>query len=110
MFLTVNATNFDDQVLKAKGVVLVNVWAGWSEGCRQMSTTMRKLGNLLDEPDRIVQIDWDHQKKLANELKVYGVPTLLIFSSGSEIGRYSGILAKDDLMTKIVAVKNSNLS
>lgn len=109
MFLTVNTNNFNEQVLNAKGVVLVNVWAGWSEDCRQMSTTMRKIRNLLHEPDTIVQIDWDHQKKLANELKVYGVPTLLIFSSGSEIGRYSGIVAKDDLMTKIVEVKNSNL-
>ena len=109
MFPTVNAINFDEQVLKAKGVVLVNVWAGWSEDCRQMSKTMRKFGNLLDEPDIIVQIDWDQQKKLANELKVYGIPTLLIFSSGNEIGRYSGILAKDDLITKIVEIKNSNL-
>jgi thioredoxin 1 len=109
MFPPVNAANFDEQVLSAKGVVLVNVWAGWSEDCIQMSTTMRKLRNLLDEPDRIVQIEWDHQKKLANELKVYGIPTLLIFSSGSEIVRYSGIVAKHDLMTKIVEVKNSSL-
>lgn len=109
MFLTVNVNNFDERVLNAEGVVLVNVWAGWSEDCRQMSTTMRKLTNLLDEPDTIVQIDWDHQKTLANKLKVYGVPTLLIFSSGSEIGRYSGIVATGDLMTKIVEIKNSNL-
>ena len=62
MFEYVNDNNFDEQVLNAKGVILVNVWAGWSEGCKQMSTTMHKLGNLLDEPDRIVQIDWDHQE------------------------------------------------
>lgn len=109
MFLTVNADNFDEQVLNANGVVLVNVWAGWSEDCMQMSTTMHKLKNLLDEQDAVVQIDWDQQKKLTNELMVYGIPTLLIFANGSEVARYSGIVNKDDLVTRIMEVKNNNL-
>jgi thioredoxin-like negative regulator of GroEL len=74
-----------------------------------MSTTMRRLKNLLDEEDVIVQVDWDHQKILVSELKVYGIPTLLIFASGDEVARYSGIVNKDDLVIKIVEVKNSNL-
>ena len=107
MFLTVNFDNFNEQVLNAKGVVLVNVWAGWSKHCRQMSTIMCKLKNLLDEQDSIVEIDWDQEKQLVNNLEVYGIPTLLIFSRGTEIARYSGIAATGDLMTKIVELKNS---
>jgi thioredoxin 1 len=108
MFPVVNTDNFDDQILNAKGVVLVNVWAGWSEGCRQMSTTMGRLKNLLDEQDTIVQVDWDHQKILISELKVYGIPTLLIFVSGSEVARYSGVVNKEGLLTRIMEIKNNN--
>ncbi len=62
MFPVVNTDNFDEQVLNAKGVVLMNVWAGWSEDCLQIYTMMPRLKNLIEEQDTIVQVVWDHQK------------------------------------------------
>ena len=107
MFNVVDANTFNEQVLSAQGMVFVNFWAWWSDECRKMSSLMRKVDGILDEQDAIVQIDWDQQKQLANDLDVFGVPTLLIYVEGSEVARYLGIISKDDLLQKISMVKNS---
>ena len=66
-----------------------------------MSSLMRNVNGLLDEEDAIVQVDWDQQKPLAQELEVIGVPTLIIYMHGRETARYSGIIDKGELAKRI---------
>ena len=102
--------DFEDQVLATCGMVLVNFWAWWSDECGRMSTIMRKVTDLLDEKDAIVQLDWDHHRGLARELEVFGVPTLLIYMKGNEVGRYSGTMSEDDLMKRVIKAKTCGAS
>lgn len=105
MFYVVDENNFEKQVLQTKGMVLVNFWAWWGAECRKMSSLMKKVDGILDEGDTIVQIDWDQQKKLAQRLEVFGVPTLLIYLDGNEVARYSGIMNKNELVKRIIEAK-----
>ncbi|MGP8320102.1 MAG: thioredoxin family protein [Methanosarcinaceae archaeon] len=98
--------SFNEQVLHAGGMVLVNIWAWWSDECRIMSSLMRNVAELLDKEDTIVQIDWEQQKHLTQKLEVFGVPTLLIYIDGCEAARRSGTMNRDDLMKLIAAVKS----
>jgi len=102
--------DFEDQVLDTRGMVLVNFWAWWSDECGRMSTVMGKVTDLLDVKDAIVQLDWDHHRGLARELEVFGVPTLLIYMKGNEVGRHSGTMSEDDLMRRVFEVKNFDAS
>ena len=107
MFYVVDANNFTEQVLDAKGMVLVNFWAWWNEECRKMSSLMRDVANVLDEHDAIMQVDWNQQKQLAQKLDVVGVPTLLIYLDGNEVARYSGTMSKAGLLKRILEAKNT---
>ena len=102
--------DFEDQVLENSGLVLVNFWAWWSDECGRMSAVMRKVTDLLDEKDAIVQLDWDHHRGLARALEVFGVPTLLIYMKGNEVGRYSGTMSEGDLMWRVIEAKNCDAS
>lgn len=106
MSCIVDEYRFNEQVLHAGGMVLVNIWAWWSDECRIMSSLMSNVAELLDEKDIIVQIDWEQQKHLTQKLEVFGVPTLLIYIGGCEVARRSGTMNRDDLMKLIAAVKN----
>jgi thioredoxin 1 len=106
MFNALNENDFNEQVLCANGMVLVNFWAWWSEECRNMASLMRNVAEFLDEQDAIVQVDWDKQKRLAQRLEVFGVPTLVIYINGRELVRYSGTMNRDDFMKRIVEAKN----
>lgn len=102
----VDENSFDRHVLNARGMVLVNFWSRWSAECLIMSSLMHNMAHFLDKQDLIVQVDWDQQKRLARWLEVFGVPTLLIYSCGSELGRYSGTMSKDDLMKQLAETKS----
>jgi len=102
--------DFEDQVMDTSGMVLVNFWAWWSDECGRMSTVMRKVTDLLDDKDAIVQLDWDHHRGLAHELEVFGVPTLLIYMNGNEVARYSGTMSENDLMRRVIEAKNCDAS
>jgi thioredoxin 1 len=109
MFNAVDENKFKEQVLCAKGLVLVNFWAWWSEECRNMASLMHNLADLLDEQDAIVQVDWDKQRRLAQKLGVFGVPTLVIYIDGRELVRHFGRMNRDDFMKRIVEAKNCDV-
>jgi thiol-disulfide isomerase/thioredoxin len=70
-----------------------------------MYPLLSNVADILDDQDAIVHIDWDRQKRLAQELEVFGVPTLLIYINGGEIARYSGTMNKVDLIKRIIEAK-----
>lgn len=107
MIYVTDTNSFKEQVLSAKGMILVNFWAWWSDECRKMSSLMRKIDGLLDEQDQVVQVDWDRQKELAQELEVVGVPTLLIYIGGREVARYSGTMTRNELVKRIIKEKDA---
>ena len=106
MLCVVDKDSFNEHVLHTRSMVLVNFWAWWSDECHTMSSLMRNVAHLLDEEDTIVQVDWDQHKKLAQELEVFGVPTLLMYICGREVARRSGTMSNDDLAKLIIEAKN----
>ena len=90
MIQVVTKPDFNKAILATSGINIVNVWAFWCDGCLYMFSLMPYLNASLDKGDGIVYIDWDQNKKLAKELCVYGVPTLLVYQGKDEVARYSG--------------------
>ena len=107
MYDPLDSASFGEYVLKSEGLVVVNFWTRWSEECRQMSYLMADVQPLLDEKDSIVQVDWDQERQLAQDLDVLGVPTLLLFVGGNEVARYYGTMSEEDLRECLAAVKNT---
>ena len=107
MFPLIDVNSFDQQILSSKGLVLINFWANWCEECTQMASIMRDINNILDEQDKILQVDWDRQKQLAKMVEIFGIPTLLIYSGGEVVDRCFGIMEKDELLKRIFEAKDT---
>lgn len=109
MFQVVNRSVIKKADLIGGGIVLVNIWAAWCDACLQMATLLPAITDLLNSDDKIVQIEWDMHGGLDRELKVFGVPTLLLYMDGHEIGRYSGTVALPELKRRIESVKRRGI-
>ncbi len=75
-----NEENFEADVIKAEGKVLVDFYADWCGPCKT-------LGPMLDEVSKevsgkIFKIDVDSNDKLVNEYGIRGVPTTILFENG----------------------------
>lgn len=98
MLLSVNGYTFQKEVLNSGCLVFVNFWISRSEQCNRMRWTMKELDADMENGCRIVEVDWEGERELAEKYSVVGVPTLLIFKEGELIGRYSGILNGDEVL------------
>ena len=84
--------NFNELIQSAKPV-LVDFYAEWCGPCQMMKPRLLDVAERLGNEAKIVQIDIDKEKALAERFHIQSVPTLIIFKNGKQLWRQSGIIS-----------------
>lgn len=93
MIKHVNEKEFNETINGKR--VLVDFFATWCGPCKMLSLVMEKFDKKGVIP--IIKVDIDEENNLAEEYKIFSVPTLIIFEDGKEIKRISGFMSEDEL-------------
>lgn len=91
--LHLSAENFKQEVLEAKGKVLVDFFATWCGPCRMMSPIVDQLADELADV-KVCKVDIDQAEALATEYGVEVVPTFIVFENGESVKSVSGVMPK----------------
>lgn len=76
---------------KASGKpTVVDFWAPWCAPCRMTKPTLEKLANEYQDKVEFWPVNSDQHQELLQELKVYGIPTVLLVRDGKIAARYTG--------------------
>ena len=97
---TLRDADFDQEVLRAEGLVLVDISAAWCSPCKALEAVLEKLGKENEDID-IVKIDVDKNPISVGKLDARNVPCLVFFKSGHEVKRVVGARSKADLQSII---------
>jgi thioredoxin len=81
-----------------KGPLLVDVYATWCGPCQLMATELKQAAAELNTAVRFAKLDSDQYQQLSGQLRVQGLPTLILFEYGEEMKRIEGALTKSQLM------------
>lgn len=85
--------------------VLVDFFATWCGPCKTMGPILDNVKKKVGDNGTILKIDVDKNKKLASELNISGVPTLIIYKNGKQIWRQSGVVDANTLQQKMLSAK-----
>ncbi|WP_445749067.1 thioredoxin [Polaribacter sp.] len=81
--------------------VLVDFFAEWCGPCKMMSPILKEVKDELGEKVSIIKIDVDKNQNLASQFQVRGVPTFVLYKSGNQVWRQSGMIQKRELVSII---------
>lgn len=88
-------------IVQSETPTLVDFYATWCGPCKTMHPILDDLKADLGESIRILKIDVDKNPAIADQFKIRGVPTLMLFKKGEVIWRESGAFPKQVLKGKI---------
>ena len=90
----VTQENFEAEVLNCGTPVLADFNADWCGPCRAMRPILEELAE-SGPGYKIVAIDIDEERELAEEYDVTSIPCLVLFKNGEEANRSIGLISRD---------------
>lgn len=82
-------TEFDTTI--QNGVTLVDFNAPWCGPCVSQEPILEKIADQFDGRARVAAMNIDNHQKIALELGIRSIPTLIIFKNNIEIQRFIGL-------------------
>ena len=91
-----NEGNFEEEVLKTEGTVLVDFYADWCGPCKMMSPIIDELAEEL-EGVKVGKVNVDNNQDLAMQYNVMSIPTIMVFKNGQISQTFVGVTDKEAL-------------
>lgn len=94
-----NDINFDEEVVKAPGKVLVDFTATWCGPCKRLSPIIDEVADELGGTVKVGKLDIDDAPMIASKFQVRGVPTLMVFEGGRPVQTSVGLVSKAKVLS-----------
>jgi len=93
--------NFEDEVLKADGAVLVDFWAEWCMPCKMLAPTIEDLAKEYAGRLKVGKVDTDSARSTAMKFGISAIPTVILFDKGQVVKKFVGLQQKKDFKAAI---------
>jgi len=95
--LCLTEDNFDEEIKRRKGPILVDFWAAWCEPCTAIFPSLRAIAEEFGDRAHVAQVDVDEHGDLANRFGVRSIPTLVVFKGGRVVDRMIGAAPEEQI-------------
>ncbi|WP_293873257.1 rhodanese-like domain-containing protein [Flavobacterium sp.] len=85
------------ELVKSSDKVMIDFNAKWCAPCQKMKPYILKMETEMKDKIKIVSLDADENKTIVEQLKLEGLPTIIVYEKGKEVWRNVGYISEEDL-------------
>ncbi len=89
------------QEINGKLPALVDFWASWCGPCRMLAPVLEEVSTNYTGKLVFAKISTEEFPEIAQDYEVQGIPCLILFRNGKEVGRIIGFHPKEQLIKEI---------
>lgn len=93
--------NFEQEVLKADKLVLVDFFATWCPPCQAMKPIIAKIAEEHGDKVKVCILNVDEAPIISGKYGVQSIPTFIFFKGGQEVKKFVGAVPMGVLMEEI---------
>ena len=99
--INLNSKNFEEEVLKAEGKVLVDFYATWCGPCKMIAPVISQIAEEYEGKIKVGKVNVDEENELAIKYQIQNIPTLILFKDGKPVKSLIGLNSKSDIENMI---------
>ena len=100
-----NDSQFSENVLNSKGLVLVDFWAEWCGPCRQLGPILEAIDEEMGGDVTIYKMNVDDSPETASQFGIRSIPTMFLFKDGKQVGTKVGLNTQSTISSWIESYK-----
>ena len=93
--------NFDQEVIKNNGLVLVDFWAPWCGPCQMMGPVIDELAKEMEGKIKMGKVNVDENQEVSAKYEIMSIPALKVFKDGKVIKDFVGAQNKMILKSEL---------
>jgi thioredoxin 1 len=93
--------NFEEEILKSKGVFMVDFWAPWCGPCRMLGPIITEIAKDFKGKAKVGKLNVDENPAVAGKYGVMSIPTTIVFKDGEATETFVGVQSKEVFAQKL---------
>ena len=95
--VALNSDNFQKNVNRNDIPVVVDFWAPWCGPCKMMAPAFEQAAAQLEPRVRLAKLNTEDEQRIAANLNIRSIPTIIMFKNGREVARQAGAMSAADI-------------